>query len=281
MAVNYRSPINPREFILGFGVQGVGKSKMMLDIARKCKGDTFFVWDNDNSTVRLLSTAYQDIAEREDVDDRGMGVAYGNVVVYDAEEDDWEEYLEWLAKARKVVKWNDWISVDSSTPTWQGIQSYFSDKVFGEDIADYFLKVRLRMEQQRGNGGDKKNMTVFEGWVDWPVINKLYTKSYTHLKNMPCHVIMTAELTKIGDEDKKDKELMATFGSYGVKPAGQKRLGHKPMTVLLLTKNRVGEYYMTTVKDRGREEMEEVGWGDFVKDYMGPVAGWKMKKEDD
>lgn len=267
------------------GVQGVGKSRALLDIARKCKTDTFYVWDNDKSAERLLATAYRDITERESVETHGLGVAYGNVVVRDADEEDWEEFLEWVTEARGVVRFDDWINVDSMTPTWPAVQSWFTDQVFGDDIADYFMQVRLEKAKRnerakKGEGDSAKTLGAFEGFMDWPVINKQYAKIYTLLRKIPCHVMLTAEAVPLAKEDSKDKELMAVFGAYGVKPAGQKRLGHKPMTDLLLTKTRVGEYYMTTIKDRGREEVEEMEWGDFAVDYLSKLAGWKMRKVD-
>jgi len=62
-----------------------------------------------------------------------------------------------------------------------------------------------------------------------------------------------------------------------VKPAGQKRLGHMPNTVLLFTKQRTGMYQMSTVKDRDRAEMAGQPFGDFGVDYLVNVAGWKRR----
>lgn len=86
---------------------------------------------------------------------------------------------------------------------------------------------------------------------------------------------MTAEQAAIDKND--DKEVKAAFGAYGVKPKGQKRLGHVPMTVLWLTKSRVGAWAMTTIKDRGRTEVEDEPLTNFAKDYLMEVAGWKAE----
>ena len=52
-----RSPLKPREFILGFGMQGVGKSTKILDVARACPQDTFWCIDSELSNFeRLLIT---------------------------------------------------------------------------------------------------------------------------------------------------------------------------------------------------------------------------------
>jgi hypothetical protein len=46
------------------------------------------------------------------------------------------------------------------------------------------------------------------------------------------------------------------------------------MTVLWLTKKRIGEWYITTIKDRGRKELEDQAVGDFAEDYLQAIAGW-------
>jgi hypothetical protein len=62
---------------------------------------------------------------------------------------------------------------------------------------------------------------------------------------------------------------------YGMKPAGQKQLGFVPHTVLMMKKGRVGDYKMTTIKDRGRWEGEDVEIGDFMQDYLVGIGGWQ------
>lgn len=277
MAVQFRPTIKPREFILTLGVGGTGKSKALLDIARKCKDSIFYVWDNDYSYERLLATQYSDIAEREDVEvpDEGLGIATGNVVIMDGDLDEWTGLLEWLKLVKEHARFDDWVAVDSMTPTWQAVQGWFSEQVFGSDIADYFLEVRMKKAESKDK---KKALGALDGWMDWPVINKQYAKLYSALLNIRCHKYVTAEQDKIGDDD--DAEVKKLFGVYSVKPRGQKALGHRPMTVLILSKSRAGEYAVTTVKDRGRMEMEDEEIGDFAIDYLKTVAGWKMTKVD-
>lgn len=284
MPMRFRPPILPRERILVLGVGGVGKSKITLDIARKCPHDTFFVWDNDFSTERLLSTSHSDITLRAPVavPDPSLGQAWGNVIVRTGDPEDWIELLDWMDLVKQYNRPDDWITIDSASPTWPAVQGWFTEQVHGSDISDYFLEVRQAKKAQadarktRDTSEDAKNLTPFEGWMDWPVINKQYNKFYRKILNIGCHWILTAEQDKIGGE-KEDKEIKGLFGSYGVKPKGQKALGHRPSTVLLLTKSRTGSWAMTTIKDRGREEFQDQKWGDFVVDYLGPM-GWKMTK---
>lgn len=275
MPVQFASPIRPTERILLFGVGGVGKSKAALDIARKLPHVTMYLWDNDFSAERLLSTSHKDVADRDPVDvpDDDLGEAWGNVVVRNGDVEDWDEVLTWLAAVREHCNRDDWCVVDSASPTWPSVQAWFTEQVHGEDIAEYFLEVRKKKNEAKEQ---KKTLGALDGWMDWPVINKQYNKFYRALLNVGCNWLLTCEQGRVSDDD--DKDVKGLFGPYGVKPQGQKSVGHKPSTVLLLTKSRVGEYHMTTIKDRGRGEVEDEPWEDFAKDYLGGIGGWKMRK---
>lgn len=257
-----KSPMKPREFILSFGMQGVGKSKSILDAARACPQDTFWCIDSELSNYdRLLGTEYRDVK---------------NVDVRPALEwDDWKRGIKEIGESMKV---DDWIVVDSTTPTWDAVQGWFSEQIHGEEPDEWFLQKRL--QNQRANDSATKASEKTRGFAalsgeqgDWQVINKQYFKNiYNRLLMAPGHKYLTAEQDTISKED--DREVRGTYGAYGIKPKGQKRLGYVPMTVLWLTKKRVGEWYMTTIKDRGRKELEELEWSDFAEDYLLGVAGW-------
>lgn len=260
MALTFRSPLTSPERILAYGPQGAGKSAKLLDIARRVPDAMFRVIDNDysQSCSRLLETSYSDLT---------------NVEPIRCDPDDWDELLARVREAKAKTEVHDWLSVDSMTPTWQAVQNWFTDRVHGMEIEDYFLKVRIQKENLAG-GEKKKSLGTFDGWMDWPVINKQYfRKLYNELLSVQGHVWMTAEGADLSKED--EDETIDRFQPYGMKPGGQKRLGFVPSTVLLLKKMRVGTYVMTTVKDRGREEMEDRPVSDFFVDYMRGVAGWK------
>lgn len=268
MPVTLRSPLSTPERILVFGSEGVGKSAKLLDVARRCPDATFHVIDNDysQSCLRLLETSYSDL---------------GNVVPYRCDPDDWEQMIARVVELKDVVGVNDWMAVDSMTPTWSAVQGWFIEKVHGVGVENYFLDVRIRKEAQReaarsSNDRESKSLGVLEGWMDWPVINKEYfRKLYNGILNIQGHVWLTAEGATLSKED--DDDVKARFQGLGQKPSGQKRLGFVPSTVLVLKKGRVGAYTMTTVKDRGREEVEDREVGDFAVDYMKKIAGWVPK----
>lgn len=262
--ISLRSPLQSREFILGFGAQGTGKTRALLDIARRCPADRFYVLDNElESYDRLLETIYTDVVE------------VGNVHVDRL--DEWGEIKQWVGDIGATVRRDDWVSVDSTGDTWPAVQNWYTEEVFGgQDMADYFVEVRKAKAGKREKGEDKKALGAFEGWMDWPVINQQYMRRfYMPLRKMNCHRWLTADAGRLGSDD--EKEVRALYGPYGVKPVGQKGLGRLPQTALLMTKTRVGEFFLTTVKDRGRRELEEEAWGDFARDYLMKIAGWRPR----
>lgn len=268
MALTYRSALRTRERILTYGSPGVGKSNAIMTVARKCPDATFHVLDTEiDNYDRLLDTDYTDLT---------------NVIPYPIAE--WAEIMPLIKKLRGDVGREDWVVVDSMTPTWDMVQSWFIESVHGEEDDNYFLEVRVQKQRLIDNPKEKNpsSLGALEGWLDWPVINKAYAKLYRELFLMPCHVYLTAEATNIvlpdGNKGGDDKATRTEFGAFGVKPKGQKRLGFVPQTVLLFTKSRHGGYSMTTVKDRGRVDMEETELQVFGTDYLVKVGGWRPVK---
>lgn len=258
MPVALKPPIDPRERILGFGLAGTGKSHAILCIARRCPDVQFYVMDNDMAYARLLATEFTDLS---------------NVDVREVDSDDWEMTLETVGQIHREMKRDDWCVLDSTTPTWQAVQGWFTEQVFDEGIEDYFLEVR-KMKTSKKEKGKDVTLGAFEGFMDWPVINKQFAKMHRLIMRTPGHLYCTAELANVSNKD-DDKQTLQVYGTYGVKPAGQKRMPHLFQTTLLFTKNRVGEYFLTTIKDRGRPEQENMEMEDFAKDYLMAVAGWK------
>lgn len=295
--ITLRPKLSARERILGFGVQGTGKSNALLTIARKCPTDTFYVMDNDyGSYIRLLETDFTDIMAREPTEDIGKleeeiekeaskahkqapssVVIHGNVVVFDIDMYDWEPYLVVTPVVVRRMSRDDWMVVDNLTVPWDSVQNWYTEKVFDQGIDEYFLEARIKKASSKNQKErESSSLNALEGWVDWSVINPQMFKFYATLLKCPGHQYWTAETAKL-DKD-EDKEVRAVYGPYGVKPKGQKKLPHMPHTVLLMTKSRAGEYELTTIKDRGREELVGVECGNFVVDYLQKVAGWRPSK---
>jgi hypothetical protein len=239
----------PPERIIVFGNPGCGKSTAALSLARVAGGNVFVI-DTDYSASyhRLLATEFTDIAD--------------NVSVEVVSSDDWVGIISAVRNAVEVAGPGDWIVLDSISPTWQALQTHYINIRHGEDFLDVFALA----------GKDATRQTT-DADMNWQAINAEYNKLYRLLLGSQANVLITAEQDSIGDRD--DKKLQQLYGAYGVKPKGQKALGHTTHSVLWLKKARTGEYAFTTVKDRGREEVEDMVLTDFGKDYLMKIAMWR------
>lgn len=247
--------LRSRERVLVFGPAGSGKSQACYDVASTVTGRVFAI-DNDYSWERMIET-----------DPAGGGDMA--LELDDVYHDDWKGLIRATENAVEEGGRDDLLVIDSMSPTWQAVQDYFTDEVFGVESDAYFLQVR----KQQGDKGS--SLEAFDGWKDWSVINKLYGRLYRNIARFPGHVMLTAELEALSGVD--DRDAKGVFGPYRAKPRGQKRLAHTVNTIVMLGKDRAGEFSMTVCKDRGRERDEKIeneSWGNFANDFMVGVAGW-------
>ncbi len=247
-----------RERILYFGAWGTGKTTAWLNIAKWSQEtespSKFYVIDTDNALDAFLEpgTQYENLVGKD-----------GNVEVVRAFE--WEEYTAATEEFSGKLLRDDWLIVDFVTPAWDAVQGYYIQEIYKDDPTEYFL-----MKRRENKGG-----SALDGRTDWGMINKLYKDWMLNiLHRTQGHKFMTAEVATLGQGE--SPENRATFGSYGVKPKGQKQLGHQPHTLLLGKVDRQGEITMTTIKDREREPFEEKAYREFTIDYLCNVAGWTL-----
>jgi len=253
------------ERILVMGVPGSGKSYQWLLMARalreQCK---FHCLDTDDAINFMLDSQFPDLKPS----------AGGNVHVYPAY--DWKEYMTNSKEIMKIVSEKDWIVLDMADNAWNAVQRHFVTEVFKEDIGQYFLEVR-RALHQRGDIDSKGRMITslmneaLKGWVDWTVINKLYEDWI-----LPLVYATKANLyatTKVSEVSREDEALTRqVFGAYGVKPAGQKHLGHQVHTIFLFIPPISREdkvWRITTIKDRaGRQYFDNDPLINLYKQYF-------------
>jgi len=260
MALIQPPDIKTPERILLYGVAGTGKSTAVLSIA-KATGANVTIIDTERAHERLLETEWAGLTNVKVKDVR-----------FDAMVNDttnWDEMLGAVRDCIKTMNKGDWLVIDSITPTWDDVQAWFTQRLWGDDLADYMMAARIQTQEAGKRGG-----SAFEGFTDWPVINKTYNLLYNLILNAPGHVLLTAETAALIDEG-TDNQIM--FGAHGVKPKGQKRLPHIPHTVMLTGRKRTGEWTLSTVKDRGRQPITGTTINDFAKDYLGNVCGWKQE----
>lgn len=272
MGFSLKPVIVPRERILLFGVGGTGKSNAAMTIAEKVSSN-LYVLDNDLSYDRLLWTEYQSLGET------------GRMAIEDIDVTEWQGYIdvikEWTVDSaqgpnsfeHKGKRYSDdWLVIDSATPTWDAVQSWYVEQVFGTDTAAHMLKLRTSTKDH------KEFNKALANDMQWQIINKEYAKLIALLLRWPGHLLLTAEQAAISEDEGKD--VKAAFGPYGVKPKGNKRLGHLTSTVLWMTKQRSGQWFMTTVKDRGRGELIESPVDNFAADYLMAIGGWKLQRDE-
>jgi len=242
-----------RERILTYGGPGSGKTNAWMRLAKHLPDSTFYVIDTEIGAERSL----QEYPEIE------------NVVVYPVI--DWTDYRKAQKEIMLKATANDWMVLDMASAAWKAVQRDFINQIFDQDMGDYFMQARKKLKKGAESIFGGKD-SVLKGWTDWPVINSRYEDFIMPLVYRSKSNLFIASMTDtVSDDDPKD--VKALFGPFGVKPAGQKALGHQPDTLLLFQYTSLG-WTMTTVKDRGgRKYMDHVKVIDFYYQY-GKIAGW-------
>lgn len=259
-----------RERIAGFGKGGAGKSTAALQIANAVEG-RMFVIDNDYapSYEVLLDLEFPELLDR------------GTVEVAHIDPTEFAAVIDQIERWGKVATADDWLSLDSMTPTWQAVQGEYSASVLEKDIAEHFIEARKKQIADK-----KKVLGAFEGDTDWNVINRMYAQLYVAIAQWPGHVYLAADEKVVGDRDKDvDKDLYDS----GFRPDGQKRFvnGHVTRTIVRFARYKQNPTRrIQMVKDRGREKIwdaetdggMEIPFEDFAWDYLYAIAGWRPQK---
>ena len=242
-----------RERVLVLGGPGSGKTLGWLRLASYFKSSQFYVIDSEIGGERSL-TEFPEIT---------------NVHLYPVTE--WPEYRKAQREIVDKAEEGDWIVVDMVDKAWGAAQRHFISELFDQEMGEYFLQARKKVKKDASSlfaGRD----AALRGWTDWPVINRLYEDFiFPLVYRSPAHLYMATPGQAVSEED--DKEIRELYGPHGVRPAGQKALGHQPDTVLLLAHAKDG-YYVTTIKDRGgRKYLNRQRLHNLAVQY-GAVAGW-------
>ena len=258
-----QSPHKFRERLLIVGGGGAGKTTCVLSVAQALSVGHMFVVDNDYSAAytRALATDFEDAADM-------VTVAWCDP--------SWQSYIEAVEKI--VEKHNDednWLVLDSISPSWDAVQEWYGDLVYGNNLGGVMADLRAGAANQ---GDYMKQLTEV---MNWPAVKKEYARLYRALQRWHGHVILTAEAKSIQNE--RDQDLKAIYGPVGYKPAGEGRLHHVTSTTLFVKKQQVGvrsAWKFTTIKDRNRDEVENapieaIDEGGFADSYLREVAGWR------
>lgn len=244
------------ERILMMGSWGSGKSEAWCSIAKwlaQGKSENLvYVLDTDMAVARLVEgQSYED-----------------KVVGYDLF--DWSDFMDSIEKVRKSANPNrqDWLVVDLVDKAWEEVRNDFVRQVHGKNAEDFFLEWKKSGANKPAIGGDYG--------ADYAIINPRYAAFMGQVQRFPGHVLCCTPVDAINRDTEKSKEILETYGRFGVKPRGQKALGHQFHTLLLANQKGPKEWVYTTIKDRKRDQLSNEKVADFVTSYLVKVAGWKL-----
>ncbi len=253
-------PRRSRERILIYGDTGSSKTTAWLNIARWSQRTHspahFYVADTDNAVLDMLDEGYSDLTN----------VTVSPIYSFD-------EYQDWSKHTRPLTQPDDWMVVDLLGEAWSAVQRYFTEQVFGSDTGNYFMQARKIWD---ANKTPDKDRHEFEGWTDWKVINKLYQDFINPLcLRNTCHIFATSK-QEVLQSRSDTKDITDTYGKFGVRPQGQKHLGHSFRTILLAQHPKRDQWVLSTVKDRERTQLEGEKVSEFTLSYLRKVAGWTL-----
>lgn len=245
------------ERILVFGPPGSGKSYQALKIARHVAPARVYVVDSDDAYPRLLSTEFRDLE---------------NVTVYPVAS--WPEWREALQDVLERIGPGEWLVVDRADMAWEAVQEYYIEQVFGEEPGDYFLQARKEFEQLVRSSPEKrpKNLVVLEGDKDWQTINRVWKQTWLKIVSpkFPGHLYIVVSSSAL--ERRDEQELWDEYGWIGRRPSGQKHIPYQVHTILYFVRQG-SEWYVATVKDRGRRSMEREKLVSLPAQYLVRLAG--------
>lgn len=270
-----------RERQLFFGAPGSGKSNALMSIMRRQADDFFYILDSEDDWMFSLGEdeANDELLARGNFDIRVL-----------TDNKDFDQHLETIIKIREKIKPGEFFFYDKLTPAWQAAQDWFTNEIFGEDLADYVLEARKALEekrkaQQKAGGKGDRTAPVFDQLRDWGPINAQYNKIVREIQKIAtvAHVFIVADIKNIGENTKPEKVRL--YRPYSGLPAGQGDIDVLPHTIIHFDHDpRAQEYTMSTVKDRGTREskkrMDSVEWVDFSVSYLRDVAGWHAEGEE-
>lgn len=241
-----------QERIMVYGGLNSGKSTGWLTIARQQPENTFYCIDTDKSTARLLETEFKDVRDK------------GNVQIILCRT--WETSKKTLEELIPTIKETDWLIIDKINPLWDFVQNWFTQGVFHKNLDEYFMQLRKSL-----GGGTK--LEAFKGWTDWNVINPAYQAVIDPtMYNFDYNIYITAGSKAYDPKaDFEDVELKESFSVVGHQPEGEKRNGDRCHTVLYFNHD-INGYYITTIKDRGRQRLREFPFDNFWQTYSKVIA---------
>lgn len=287
MSYTISCPHRYRERFIIFGYEGSGKSSTILNILRYDPTAHAWIIDLDYSYAyeRLIATEYQDVADRVhifQIDTEWTTLQQ----VFKGEMASSDGYV--LSQHNPDT---DWLVVDPATATWGMVQKWWLENAYGDMADTIFATMRIEAAE-RAAAGVKSQLKSGKGTADseyaadkadtmqWPIINEQYNKHfYQHLHKWRGHLILVCEADSVRkDAAPTEKD---TYGWLGHKPKGQKTLPFVGATNLYLDHPSIAQWRLTTIKDRGRQLVQNLPLTDFAFQYLVDIAGWDWQEHED
>lgn len=258
------TPFRFRERQLLVGGGGAGKTTACLSQIDACAEGEMYVADIDYSMAwnRALDTDFEACRSRVHVSEV---------------EPEWQPFIDEIERivASDANEPDNWLVVDSVSPSWDFVQSWYIQLAMGDNIGVHMAKLRAEADTH------KEYAAALAEDMNWSAIKKEYARVYRAINRWHGHLVLTAEGKSIKGE--RDADVAALYGPVGFKPVGEGRLHHATSTTLFLKKDATG-YKFTSVKDRNRVEVENkrvetLEEGGFADSYLREVAGWKIVRK--
>lgn len=279
-APRLQSPSPQPEKILLAGAPGSGKTHAIVDVAKKCLGDgqTMTIVDTESHVPVLLEAAgivpdqtwWGDELVDEGDDDTGIKVVWAR---------DWVEERAAIKGALENAGRGDWVCVDSITPPWADVQSWWVGEVTGgEEYGDWYARI---IKEGRDTG--KRDEGAGAQLGEWKIINSQWnTYVLKPLMRTSGHLLVTSHVKSINPEH-DGAGVKGIWGPFRAKADTQKQVAHLVRTVVGVERvsGAGGGWVATVLKDQGRTEPGDVPRVDmksFALDYLKGVAGWQMKR---
>lgn len=253
-------------------LQANGRNERILATGRDGSGKTKAYWDWAEWLHNTDSPAQVFVIDPDHKARFDPRYPLPNVHIFD-ELETWQDYKHAAIKVRAEgqVGRGDVCVVEMMNRVWEAAQAGHAEMVFGQEMDELMVAWR-----KKGIEGSDKGGSPFSSayGADWQVINALYNKFMFEITRFPGNLYMTSALDSISSEE-KDAETIRRYSKWGVKPAGQKRLGHIPADLLLFQETASG-WQMSQMRGTGRQEFKNEKFEDFVISYLVGKAGWSL-----
>lgn len=243
-----------RERILVYGGEGVGKTYAWFSILKNT-ANRAYVLDTDGAVPRFLESE-----EFAGVEGRITAV----------EPEGWPDYIDSVGKWSAEATPDDWLVLDLFGKAWDDVQTYFTEQVYGAELADFWMSYRKQLQDAGGKGS--KN--PFDATIDWVPLKRLYKQLTSGIIRWPGHVFAACG-RKVINEMYDDADTKTRYGPHGGKPDAEKTAGHLFHTVLAFKGNTAETRRMSSTKDRQRAMLNGERTGDFSLSYLARLANWR------